>query len=460
VTEAVKASGVPAAGRPAFSAGYRTWLLFLLALIYTSNFVDRTLLSTLAQLIKQDLHLSDTDLGLLTGTAFAVLYAVLGIPLARLIEHKSRIVVMSVCIAIWSVMTAACGLAQSFVQLALPRIGVGIGEAGCQPAAHSLISDHFPPEKRATALAIFGLGIPVGTLIGAIGGGWIAQTLGWRSAFVWVGAPGLILALLALVTLKEPPRGHAEGADGQATAPPLTAVIRRYFERPSTLWVIAGATVAATAAYAILAFTSALFVRRYGLNIREAALAFGAISGVGAGVSILGGGVLADRLAKTDVRAYAWVSVAGLLLAIPLFALGFTRPDWVSALALLVPAAAAQQLYLAPTFAIANNMVEPRMRATSIALFSTCWSLVGIGFGPLAAGVISDAMAKALKADPAGTDVLHLCRQAGCADASATGLQYALASIVVLYLIAALLFAASSGTMKRDLAKARAAVTG
>jgi predicted MFS family arabinose efflux permease len=443
-----------------FSAPYRGWLLLLLFLIYTSNFVDRTVLSTLAQPIKRELQLSDTDLGLLTGTAFAVLYAVLGIPLARLIEHRSRVVVMSICIAVWSVMTAACGLAQSFIQLALPRIGVGIGEAGCQPAAHSLISDHFPPEKRATALAIFGLGIPAGTLIGAVGGGWIAQDLSWRSAFLVVGAPGLVLALLALATLKEPPRGHAEGADASAAAPPLTAVIRRYFERPSALWVIAGATVAATAAYAILAFTSALFVRRYGLSIREAGLAFGAVSGVGAGVSILGGGVLADWFAKKDFRAYAWVSVAGLLAAIPLFALGFTRPDWPSALALLVPAAAAQQLYLAPTFAVANNLVEPRMRATSIAIFSTCWTLVGIGLGPLAAGAISDAAAKALKADPAGTDVLHLCRQPGCADASAAGLQYALASIVVLYLIAAVLFALSSGTMKRDLAAARATATG
>jgi predicted MFS family arabinose efflux permease len=439
-----------AAAEPRFSAGYRGWLLLLLFLIYTSNFVDRTVLSTLAKPIKAELHLNNTEFGLLTGPAFAVFYTVLGIPIARLVERTSRIVVMTVCIAIWSILTGASGLAQSFGQLAGARVGVGVGEAGCQPAAHSLISDHFPPQRRATALAVFGLGIPAGTLIGAVGGGWIDQALNWRAAFMLVGAPGLVLALLALLTLKEPPRGHAEGAIGSPSAPSLIAVLKRLWRRPSTLWVIAGASVGAMAAYAILAFITLFFMTRYGLNNFQGGLASGAVTGLGAGVSIIGGGALADWIARKDLRAYAWVSVTGLVLAIPLFAIGFTRPDWRSALIFLVPAAAAQQLYLAPTFAIANNMVEPRMRATSIALFSTCWSLVGIGAGPVIAGAISDFAAKALKTDP-GADLLGLCRQAACADAASAGLTYALVSVIVLYAIAAVLYAVSAGTMKRDL---------
>lgn len=432
------------------SAGYRRWLLFLLALIYTSNFVDRTILSTRAQPIKKDLHLSDAQLGVLVGLTFALLYTLLGIPLARLVERKSRIAVMSVCVAVWSVMTAGCGLARSFLQLGLARVGVGIGEAGCLPAAHSLISDHYPPSKRGTALAIFGLGIPIGSLIGAVAGGWIAKNLDWRIAFFAVGAPGLILAVLTPLTLKEPPRGFAEGADGSAPAPPLSAVLNRLLSRPSALWVCAGATTGATAAYAVLGFITAFFVRRYGLDNYQAGLATAAVSGVGAGISILGGGILVDWIARKDLRAYAWVSVVGLLISIPLFGLGFIQPDWRSALLLLFAGGVAQQLYLAPTYAIANNMVEPRMRATSIAIFAACWSLVGTGFGPVIAGLLSDRAARMLQANPS-SDVLGLCWKPACADASAAGLQYALVSLVVLFLIAAVFFAASARTMKQDL---------
>jgi predicted MFS family arabinose efflux permease len=451
-TEAVKAAASVSASREsaAFGPGYRRWLLFLLTTIYTSNFVDRQLLATLIQPIKKDLALTDTQLGLLIGLAFAAFYVLLGIPIARQVERKSRILVLTVCVAAWSLFTVSSGLARSFVQLAIARVGVGVGEAGCLPASHSLISDHYPPSRRATALSIWGLGIPIGSLIGAVAGGWIAKNVDWRVAFFAVGAPGLILAVLAPLTLKEPPRGLAEGADATAPTPPLWAVVKRLCSRPSALWVCGGATAGATAAYAILGFITAFFMRRYGLDNFQAGLATGAISGVGAGISILGGGVVTDWLAKRDLRAYAWVSVVGLVAAIPLFVFGLTRPDWPTALLLLFGGGAAQQLYLGPTYAIANNMVEPRMRATSIALYAAVWSLIGIGFGPAITGAISDRVFKALKADPSA-DILHLCRQAGCADASATGLQYAMICVVVLFAIAAVAFAMSARTMRRDL---------
>jgi len=437
---------------PTFSAGYRRWLLFLLALIYTSNFVDRSILSSLAQAIKRDLALSDTQLGMLGGLTFAAFYTALGIPIARVIERKSRVTVMTFCVAIWSVMTALCGLAQNFAQLAVARIGVGVGEAGCLPSAQSLISDHFPPSKRASALGVFAMGIPIGSLIGAVAGGWIAQHMSWRLAFALVGLPGLALAVITPLTLREPPRGHVENASpAEGPPPPLLAVLKRLWNRRTAIWVCAGATLAATAGYGILTFVAAYFVRRFGLDYTHAGLAAGMISGVGAGVSIMGGGLLTDWIARRDIRAYAWVSIAGLLVAMPLYVAGFTQTHWLPALLFLTAAAGAQQLYLAPTFAVANNVVEPRMRATSVALMSFVWNLVGLGFGPVIVGVLSDRFSGAMKLS-SSADILLLCRRTACGDASATGLQYALIAVTVFYLLGAALFLISARSMRADLA--------
>ncbi len=431
-----------------FGPGYRRWLLFLLALIYTSNFVDRQIFSTLIQPIKKDLHLTDTELGMLSGLTFAVFYTALGIPIARLIERKSRIVVMTVCIAVWSAMTASCGLAQNFLQLAISRVGVGVGEAGCLPAANSLVSDHFPREKRATALGVFTLGIPIGSMIGAVAGGWIAQHMSWRLAFFMVGAPGLLIALLTILTLREPPRGLVEGGKAPPEAPPLTAVIRRLFSRPAALWVCVAAGVSAAGTYGTITFAAAYFTRRFGFDFTQAGLAAGLISGVGAGVSVISGGLLTDRIARMDVRAYAWVPIVGLVLAVPLYLVGFTRADAGAALMFLVAAAAVQQLYLAPTFAVANNVAEARMRATSVSLMSFVWNLIGLGFGPLIVGSLSDRFGHALMG---GSDPLSLCRKAACADASATGLQYALIAVTGVFLLGAALYAVASLRLKRDL---------
>ena len=439
-----------AAAQARFGPGYRRWLLFMLVLIYTSNFVDRQIFTTLIQPIKKDLHLTDTQLGYLSGLTFAVFYTFLGIPIARLLERKSRIVVMTLCITVWSIMTGACGVAQNFIQLAIARVGVGVGEAGCLPAANALVSDHFPKEKRTTALGVFTLGIPIGSMIGAMAGGWIAQHLNWRSAFFMVGAPGLVIALLTVLTLREPPRGLADGGKAPPTAPPLTAVIKRLLSRPTALWICVAAGVSAAGTYGTITFAAAYFIRRFGFDFTHAGLAAGLISGVGAGVSVISGGLLTDRLAKTNILAFAWVPIIGLVLAVPLYLIGFTRPDAGMALVFLIAAAALQQLYLAPTFAIANNVAEPRMRATSVSLMSFVWNFIGLGFGPVIVGALSDRMAKAL---PAGrSDYLGLCRKAACADASATGLQYALIGVTGMFVLGALLYGVASLRMKRDLA--------
>ncbi len=441
------------AAGPRFSPGYRRWLLLLLMLIYTSDFIDRSIFSTLAQPIKLGLHLTDTQLGVLGGLAFAVVYTVLGLVIARLAERFHRVGIMSACVAVWSAMTALSGVAMNFGQLLVARMGVAVGEAGAVPCAHSLIADHFPVSRRATALAVFSLGIPLGVLIGAVAGGWIAQNVSWRAAFMLVGAPGLMLAVLGPLTLKEPPRGHVDGLDASGPAPSTFRVIARIWERRTVVWVLAGATLAATAGYGVQAFIAAYFVRRFGFDYAQAGLATGAIAGIGAGISTLAGGLLTDLIGRWDRRSYGWVPAVGLVAATPMFIWGFAQSDWKLALPLLFVAGVAQQLYLAPTFAVANIAVEPRMRATSIALLSAVWSLIGLGFGPVIVGAISDRTAAALS-HAAGADVMRLCGAAGCAgakEASSVGLIYGLMAISVLFAAGAAFYLIATRNMRKDL---------
>jgi len=436
--------------------GYQSWLLVMLVLINTCNFVDRTLLGVLAPAIKKELMLSDTQIGMLGGLAFAVFYTTLGLPIARLAERKSRVVIMSVCVAIWSVMTAVCGLAQNFGQLALARVGVGIGEAACAPGSQSLIADTFTLRRRTTALAIYSLGIPFGSLIGAVAGGWIAQHMHWRTAFFIVGLPGVLLALLTL-TLKEPRgRSAAERGAPPVPVPPISAVLKTLLGKRSVVWVLFGGSVGAAATYGILTFSATYFVRRFGLDYAQAGLMAGLVGSLPMVVSNLGGGLLADWFARKDRRGYAWASVIGMVIATPLFVLGFMQNSLPAAVALLVCAGLFQQAYLAPTYAVANNAVEPRMRATSVAIFSFSWNLVGLGFGPLLVGALSDHYDGALTASRSA-DLLGLCAPgigAGCADASSAGLAYALMTIAGCYAIGALLYGLSARTMREDLALA------
>ena len=203
-----------------YSPAYLRYALGLLCVVYVVNFVDRQVLSILLQSIKEDLGLSDLQLGLLSGTAFGLFYATLGIPIARLADRSSRKGVIAVCLAIWSAMTALCGTASGFATLLRYRVGVGVGEAGGSPPAHSMISDYFPPERRASALGVFSLGVPLGILVGFLAGGWLDEALGWRKAFIVVGLPGVLLAAVVALTLREPQRGHSEGlASAQGASP-------------------------------------------------------------------------------------------------------------------------------------------------------------------------------------------------------------------------------------------------
>jgi MFS family permease len=395
MAQAVALGGSGVGDRPLFSERYTRWALVLLMLVYTSNFIDRTILATLGQPIKVELKISDASLGLLQGFAFAVFYTVLGLPIARLAERRSRVNVLSVCLVLWSAMTALCGIAQNFLQLLLFRFGVGVGEAGCSPPAHSLIADYFPSAKRSSALAVYSFGIPLGGMIGAVAGGWIAEHMSWRIAFFMVGAPGLVLALIAKLVLREPPRGHSElaGPTDGAT-PSLVAVARRLFGAPSFRHMTAGVTLISFAGYGVGGFAQPYFVREFHLGLATVGLVFGVIGGVSTGLGTLIGGFVTDWAGRHDRRWYALVPGFGFLIAMPFYIAAYLAPSWrMAALALVLPGLFSYT-YLGPTFGVMHNLVEPRMRATATALLFFVLNFIALGGGPFFTGLMSDVLAQ------------------------------------------------------------------
>jgi len=402
------------------------WPIALLTIIYVLNFVDRQLVGILGQPMKAELGLTDRQLGLLSGVAFALFYTTLGLPIARIAERKSRVGVIAVSLGLWSAMTALCGMARSVPQLVLVRLGVGLGEAGFAPTAQSLIADLVRPERRATALSLFSLGIPAGMLIGAVAGGWLAQSLGWRMAFVWLGLPGIALAILLALTLREPPRSAPTAAH-----PALIDVARTLWRAPGFAHVAAGASIASFAGYGLTSFAVPLLMRRYGLPIGDAASGFGLVAGVSIGLGIGSGGWLADRRASAGrggLVAATGALVAGLIFPLVLEA-GDPRLLAVSAIAPLAGA----HLYFGPTFALTINSVDARSRATAIAILLMAMNAIGLGLGPLTVGALSDAFTQAIlpSYSPA-------CHSRACTIASAHGLTSALRVDVLLYFWAAL----------------------
>ncbi len=443
-----------------YSKAYLAWALALLVAVYTSNFIDRTILAVLQQPIKEELKLSDAQLGLLGGFAFAAFYATLGVPIARLAERRSRRGIITISLVIWSAMTALCGGATSYPALFALRVGVGVGEAGASPPAHSLIADYFPRHLRATALSIYSLGIPLGILFGALLGGVIAQRYGWRPAFVIVGVPGLILAALTQFTLREPRRGGSEAADlGQAAlsdpTPSFMAVLRRLGGKPAFLHLAAGASLAAFASYGIGAFSGPYFIRTFHFSLQQTGLVLALINGVAAAVGTLSGGVATDWAAKHDARWYMWIP-----------ALGQLTPSWPLAVAILIFPPIFQYLYLGPSFGVMHNMVSPRMRATSTALLFLAINLIGLGFGPTLVGVASDLYAAHhfTSALPGSGAFAHLCPggragpgasaalRAACPSASAFGVRWAIVTCTLVYLWAALHYALAAKTVAKDMA--------
>jgi MFS family permease len=369
--------------------------LWVLLIVYTLNFLDRQILNILAEPIKGELGLSDTQLGLLAGPAFAVFYAVLGIPIARYADRAStnRVTLISASLVIWSGMTVICGFAQNFSQMALARIGVGVGEAGCTPSAHSLISDTVAPEKRASAIAFYGMGVPIGTLLGLLIGGIVNDIWGWRIALMLVGVPGVLLALLLPILLRDPRRfGLMKGDAAPAGPPPVPvrkAVAEIFTSRAYVLLLVA-ASFAAFLSYGKGLWTLSLFIRSHGMTTTEVGLIGSVTLGVAGVFGTWLGGWAADRFGTINRRHILTVPAVGMAIAAPIQFLGYGAPIWwVAGLLILVPTIL-NAAYYGPTYASVQGLVRKELRAVAAAVVLFGQNFIGLGLGPFVFGALSD----------------------------------------------------------------------
>ncbi len=371
----------------------RTTALALLFLVSFFNYMDRYMLAVLLPDIKADLQLSDTEIGFITGLAFTLFYVTMGIPIARLADRYSRKNIVAIALAVWSAMTAICGLAQNFVQLAVARIMVGVGEAGASPPSHSLIADLFPVETRARALSVYSLGAPVGILIGFMLGGWITQIYGWRAALFTVGIPGILVALLVYRKLHEPARGAADGLARKVEIPPFWFSLKTLMSSPTFRHLSVATGLYTVVWLGVVQWLPSYFTRSFGLEIGTVGTWLALILSISQIIGMLLGGWLADRLGATDLRWYVWVPSLAILVSTPMFALTFlTQNPTVAFLSLFLPFMIGV-MQGPPSFAVAQGLADVRMRAMAAALLLLITNLIGGGIGPQAVGIMSDYLA-------------------------------------------------------------------
>jgi MFS family permease len=395
--------GLSVVTTPYERAGYRYYVLAVLTVVYAFNFIDRQLLVILQEPIKAELDLSDTQLGLLTGFAFAVFYVVCGIPIARWADKGVRRTVIALSLTVWSAMTAVSGLTQNYLQLLLARVGVGVGEAGGSPPAHSMISDIFDRQHRATALSIYSVGIYIGILGGFLLGGWVAEFFGWRLAFFVVGAPGVLLAIVLRLTVREPPRGWSEGSTHRvASAPPLVEVAQLLWSRRSFRHIALAASLQAFIIYAIGNWLPSYFLRTYDIGIGQLGTWMALTTGFGGGIGSFFGGWLADRLGARDSRWYLWAPASLTILTAPILLVLLTTDSLYFALLLVAPFNFLTAAYLGAVLAVSHNLVGLRMRALTSAILFFTINLIGMGLGPTSVGMLSDLMTEAKVDAPLG----------------------------------------------------------
>ena len=371
---------------------YRYLVLGILTTVYVSNFVDRQVINVLASYIIEDLAISDGQFGMLSGLAFACIYTTLGIPIARWADISNRRNVIAISVTIWSIMTAACGAAQNFSQLFLARFGVGIGEAGGSPPAHSIVSDIFPAHQRATALSVYSLGVYGGILVGTVGGAYLVQFFDWRIAFVVVGLPGVFLALLVRFVIKEPPRGMAE-ARKDVAPPGFFRVVGFLWERKSFRHLSFACALHAFVTYGMGNFMPLFLGRVHGMPILDVGLYYGLIAGIGGLAGTFFGGWMSDRMANNtgDKTWYVWIPFISTLLAIPFALITFLlMPTGVTAAFSYLLPVFAGGWHLAPCIASTHFLVGIRMRAMASAVLLFVLNLIGLGLGPMLTGFVSD----------------------------------------------------------------------
>lgn len=365
----------------------------VLAIVYMFNFVDRQILAILLPAIREEFQVGDTVLGLLTGTAFALFYVSLGIPIAQLADRFNRRNLIAIAVAVWSGMTAVSGLAGNIWQLALARVGVGIGEAGCSPPAHSIIADYYPPEQRSAAMGVYTLGISAGVMFAYLAGGWVVQNLGWRQAFFIVGLPGLLLALVVRLTVPEPARGASELRGDSGHRPGLAEVLKFLATRPSFVFLAIGAGLSSFSGYAVINFMPSFLVRSFAIDTMTLGIWLGLIYGLAGGLGFWGGGAFADRFGRRGYRsALNFIAVAMLASAF-LNAAVFLSTSALYCLLLFVIPTATSNFYLAPVLSQAQSLVSLRMRAVASAIMLLVINVIGLAIGPPVTGAISDLLA-------------------------------------------------------------------
>jgi len=385
---------MPDSAATAQSSAYRNYVLFILVAVNTLNFVDRTAISVLAGDIRAEFQVSDTMIGLVMGIAFTAFYATLGFPIARLLDRRRRTTILAVVVAIWSGMTALCGAAASFAQLFLFRVGVGIGEAGAGPASHSLIGDYFRKADRPTAIGFFSLGVPIGIFLGIYVGGLLVDSIGWRWTFVALGAPGILLALLVLATIREPTRGAlddpADAALRKVDDVPLLEGVKTLWASPTFRVMSYSAALSSLCGYGMNLWMPQFMSRIHGLSPAEFSLALGAMMGAGGGLGAMLGGALTGRAAERDPRAFLTLPGATMVL----FAVAMVFALWTSSVAVVYAsifvAAFAQFYLMGPYFAVVQRLAPLRGRAVATAFFFFILSLAGLGLGPAYVGFMSD----------------------------------------------------------------------
>jgi predicted MFS family arabinose efflux permease len=370
-----------------------------LTVVYSFNFIDRQLLAILQESIKEELLLSDSQLGLLTGFAFALFYVTAGIPIARWADRSNRRNIVSLSLFIWSFMTAISGLVQSYTHLLLARIGVGIGEAGGSPPSHSMISDIFPPQQRASALGFYSTGVNIGILFGFLLGGWINEFFGWRMAFMVVGIPGILLAVLVRFTLAEPIRGIADKQQVVADQAPFPDVLSLLWSRRSFRHMALGAALNAFCGYSIANWTASFMIRSHGMNTGELGTWLAMIIGVGGALGVFFGGVAADRLGPRDMRWYMWLPALCGLFCLPFMAAVYLAEGPYTALLFSIVPGVFFNVYLGCTLATTHALVGLRMRATASAILFLVINIIGLGAGPWSIGLLSDYLEPSLGVD-------------------------------------------------------------
>lgn len=422
-------AGAPCATEDAASLAYRSYVLAVLVIVYTFNFIDRQIVGILAIPIKAELSLTDSQLGMMGGLAFALFYTLLGIPIARLADRANRIGIMTVALTLWSLMTAVCGVTHSFAQLFMARLGVGIGEAGGVAPAYSLICDYFPSKERARALSVYSFGIPMGSAAGIALGGFITSLMSWRMAFLVVGLAGLLLTPLLKLSVREPPRGTFDPVTDAASRPALREVVATLARKPSFWGLSLGASAASMMGYGLFFWMPSFVVRSFGVNLLHASLAYGGLVLVGGLFGIWCGGVLADRYGARRKAAYALIPAIAFVTTVPFYVAGVLSSTLSASIAILLVPTALGLVWLGPILAAVQHLVPANMRATASALFLFINNLIGIGLGTTLIGVVSDAMR------------LHFGNES---------LRYAILAGTGFYLIAAALLLLASRRLNRD----------